>query len=270
MAIRSVKSASSLLHSIKDDSTASAAPRPLDIAVIGEGYWGKKVIREVLEIGRTSGLVTLHSVTDDSPIFLDECAKEFGQLDYRLDYKSLLSDPRPDAVYIPSRNSSHYEMASALIQSGKSVLVEKPLALTSRDAYDLLDLSRRNDVVLSVGHIHRFNSAVRALRRAIASGTLGDIHYVRIRWTALLSPQLSGDVITDLSPHPFDISNSLLGTWPKTITCRGNFHRTRKDVEVAFIAAEYADGLSVNIEVSWLDREKHRDVTVVGSKGNAT
>ena len=91
-----------------------------------------------------------------------------------------------------------------------------------------------------------------------------------MRWTGFLPPQRDREVITDLAPHPFDICNYLLGNWPEKVTCRGKGYRTPEREEVAFITAEYIDDVSVHIEVSWLDREKHRDVTVVGSDGIAS
>ncbi len=248
----------------------SASPiEPLNIAVVGAGYWGKKVIREILDISKTTGLVRLHAIADNSPTSLEQCRQEFGSVDCRLDYKSLLSDPHLSAVHISSPNHTHSEVASAFLQYGKNVLVEKPLTLKSNEAYQLVQLAQEKGLVLGVGHIHRFNNGVRELKRALATGILGKIYYLRLRWTGFLLPQKDREVITDLAPHPFDISNYLLGTWPEKITCRGKGYRTREREEVAFITAEYADDLSVHTEVSWLDRQKQRDVTVVGSEGVA-
>ncbi len=249
----------------------SASPiDPLSIAVIGAGYWGKKVIREILDISKSTGTIRLHAIADNSPTSLEQCKQEFGPVDYRLDYRSLLSDPRLDAVHISTPNHTHYEVASSFLQHGKSVLVEKPLTLKSKESYELVQLAQEKSLVLCTGHIHRFNNGVRELKRAMASGVLGRTYYLRFRWTGFLLPQRDREVITDLAPHPFDICNYLLGTWPQNITCRGKGYRTREREEVAFITAEYSDDLSVSTEVSWLDREKHRDVTVVGSEGVAS
>ncbi len=248
----------------------SASPiEPLNIAVVGAGYWGRKVIREILDISKTSGLIRLHSIADNSPTALEECKRLFGAIECRRDYRSLLSDTSLSAVHVSTPNHTHFEVASALIQHGKNVLVEKPLTLASKEAYKLVQMAQENGTILCAGHIHRFNSGVRELRRAIANGVLGRIYYLRMRWTGFLPPQRDREVVTDLAPHPFDICNYLLGNWPEKVTCRGKGYRTHEGEEVAFITAEYSDGLSVNIEVSWLDHEKHRDVTVVGGDGIA-
>lgn len=238
---------------------------PLNIAVVGAGYWGKKVIRETLNVSRTTGRVNLRSVVDNSPSMLEQCQKEFGPLDYCLNYQGLLSDPAISAVHICSPNSTHFEVASSFLRSKRHVLVEKPLALRSREADELVSLAETHRKVLAVGHVHRFNNGVKELKRVIDSGILGDIYYLRLQWTGFLPPQKDRDVITDLGPHPFDICNNILGTWPTKISCKGRGYRGGAGDEVAFITAEHTDGVNANIELSWLDSEKHRDVTVVGS-----
>ncbi len=242
---------------------------PVRIAVIGAGYWGKKVIREIRDIHKNTGRVELHSVVDNSPTMLSQCQQEFGPLDYRVDYHALLTDPNLHGVHICTPNSSHFEVASAFLQHGKNVLVEKPLTLKSQDAYNLVKLARENHLVLCTGHIHRFNNGVKEMRKAIVGGQLGELYYLRFRWTGFMLPQGYREVITDLAPHPFDICNYLLDTWPNKITCRGKGYRTKDNEEVAFMTAEHAGELAAQVEVSWLDREKRRDVTIVGSKGMA-
>ncbi|TMH96220.1 Gfo/Idh/MocA family oxidoreductase, partial [Candidatus Bathyarchaeota archaeon] len=244
--------------------------QPLQISVVGAGYWGKKVIREILNLAKTTGKVSLSSVVDNSPSILEQCAKEFGPLTYHLNYRDLLSDPYVSAVHICSPNASHFEIASEFLRSKKDVLVEKPLALRTREAYELVRLAETNSRVLSTGHLHRFNNGVKELKRVVDSGVLGDIYYLRLQWTGLLPPQKERDVITDLGPHPFDICNDVLGSWPSKISCRGRGYRTRTGDEVAFITADYLNGIVANIELSWLDHEKRRDVTVVGSDAVAT
>src|SRR2546425_9528628 len=121
---------------------------PVRIGVIGAGYWGKKVVREIRQIQNTTGELELHSISDNSPTMLRQCYEEFGSLDYRIDYKSLLSDPSLDAVFIASSNKAHYEIASAFLQHQKSALVEKPMTTTSREANALLNQARQKKVVL--------------------------------------------------------------------------------------------------------------------------
>ena len=241
----------------------------LNLAVIGAGYWGKKIIAEIQTLSQSGFPVNLYSVADNSPIALDQCKKMFGPLNYKLDYHELLSDPKVSAVHICSPNSTHYQVASEFLSRGKHALVEKPLAVRSSEAFELVRLASQKGLVLSTGHVHRFNNGIRALRRMLASGVLGEPYYLRLRWTGLLARQTNREVITDLGPHPFDICNNLIGTWPVKVSCKGRNYRNGAGYEMATIYAEHPGGLDANIELSWLDPEKHRDVTVVGSNASA-
>src|SRR5881296_1142550 len=216
---------------------------PLRIAVIGGGYWGKKVIRETLDISRATGSSQLHSIVDNFPESLTQCKREFGgNLEYRTDYHSLAMDPSLTGVHICTPNSTHFEVAATFLRQGKHVLVEKPLTLKTEEAYELIRLARENKCILCVGHIHRFNNGVRELRRVLSNGLIGDPYYVLMRLTALMSPQLQREVITDLAPHPFDICNYVLGMWPEKVSCKARGYRTRQNEEVAFVTAEHNGG----------------------------
>jgi len=242
---------------------------PVSIAVIGAGYWGEKVIREILILSQKTGMVSLRSIVDSSPAVLERCRKKVGPLDYRTDYQSLLSDPDLSAVHICTPNSTHFEIASAFIKAGKNVLVEKPLALSSRDGYELVEMARSRRVVLSTGHFHRFNNGLRALKSTLEPTILGEPHFLGLEWTGISPPQDQGNVITDLAPHTFDITNCLTGLWPDKISCTARGYRNKENEEVAFITCEYESGLCAEIEVSLLDFRQRRNLRIVAEKGNA-
>src|SRR2546429_9160281 len=241
----------------------------VSITVIGAGYWGEKVIREILILSQKTGMVSLRSVVDSSPAVLERCRKKVGPLDYRADYQSLLSDPDLSAVHICTPNSTHFEIASSFIKAGKNVLVEKPLALSSKEAYLLVEQARAQRLVLSTGHSHRFNNGLRALKSTLEPSILGEAYYLGLEWTGISPPQDQGNVITDLAPHTFDITNSLTGLWPDRISCIARGYRNKENEEVAFITCEYESGLCAEIEVSLLDFRQRRNLRIVAEKGNA-
>src|SRR5437660_11806696 len=98
----------------------------LNIAVIGAGYWGKKVISQILDLARTGDEMNLYSVADNSPIALEQCRKEFSTLNYRLDYRKLLTDPNVSAVHLCSPNQTNFNIASEFLRQERHVLDEKP------------------------------------------------------------------------------------------------------------------------------------------------
>lgn len=241
----------------------------VSIGVIGAGYWGRKVIREIQTLSRRQGNVRLHSVVDVSSAALDRCRQEFGPLDCGTDYASLLADPNLAAVHICTPDPTHFEIAEAFIKAGKNVLVEKPITLQSREAYQLVELANAQKIVLSTGHVHRFSNGLKALKSALEPMVLGEPYYLQLEWTGVQSPQDNGDVIIDLAPHPFDIANSITGQWPTRISCAARGYKDRQTIEVAFITCEYENGLCASIEVSLLDLRQRRSLRIVAEGGTA-
>jgi UDP-N-acetylglucosamine 3-dehydrogenase len=148
-------------------------------------------------------------------------------------------------------------------------LVEKPLTLSSREGYLLVAQARAQRSVLSTGHSHRFNNGLRALKSTLEPSILGEPHYLGLEWTGISPPQDQGNVITDLAPHAFDITNCLTGLWPDKISCIARGYRDKQNEEVAFITCEYEGGLCAEIEVSMLDPRQRRNLRIVAEKGNA-
>src|SRR2546430_8041007 len=183
-------------------------------------------------------MVSLRSIVDSSPSALERCRKKVGPLDYRTDYQSLLSDPDLSAVHICTPNSTHFEIASSFIKAGKNVLVEKPLALSSKEAYLLVEQAIAQRVALPTGHSHRFTNGLRALKSTLEPSIHGESYYLGLEWTGIAPLQDQGNVITELAPHPFDIANCLTGLWPDKISCIAKGYRNRENEEVAFRSEE--------------------------------
>ena len=240
--------------------------RKLNVAVIGVGYWGRKVVSEYAQLAKRSSGVGLHSVCD----LLEENLK-FCEGNYRVPFmtkhhEEVIASPEIDAVHICTPNESHYEICREALEAGKHVLVEKPMTLNSGEAYKLVDLARAKNLVISVGHIFRFNKALQKVRSLVEDGFFGDLFWLRLQWTTLMPPIQGRDIITDLAPHPFDILNFLLDEWPLKITCKAKAYRREKLEETAHIIAEFKNNVMANIELSWLTPGKTREVSVMGSK----
>jgi len=234
------------------------------VGVIGSGYWGKKHIAELLNLPGCK----LVAVSDLNSNNLEKC-RMLGIEKTYLDYRELLADSGVEAVSICANNEYHFEIAKAALLAGKHVLVEKPLTMDTATSMELIELSKKQNKVLCVGHLFRFNSVVRKLREMNQNGEFGKLHFIRTQWTNNSPLIANTDVILDLSPHVFDLCNFITGWWPETNSYFGNSFRRPALDEVAFIRSDYKNGFVHYIELSWLIPEKSRTVFVVGEKISA-
>jgi predicted dehydrogenase len=182
------------------------------------------------------------------------------------DLSSALSSVDAVVVAVPPR--LHLEVAAEAIEAGKHVLVEKPLATSSRDARTLIELAQKAGVVLMVGHTFEFTAALQELRTRIARGELGEVQYIDAAWLNLGLYQDDINVLWDLAPHGISICNYLLDTHPRRVGAWGSSHGNAGFMEdVAMLRLQYENPeVTAYIRVSWLDPAKVRRVTVVGTK----
>jgi UDP-N-acetylglucosamine 3-dehydrogenase len=244
----------------------------LDIAVLGAGYWGRKVIAEYLQLAAINPKVTLSKVCDMKDENLEYCSEVLRVDKAKLDsdYDTLLSSGDVDALHICTPNETHHKFCLAALNAGKHVLLEKPMALSAREAWELDAISRHNHLCLQVGHIYRFNNALKKVRDLIAENYFGSLYYLKLQWTTLMPSPIGRDIIFDLGPHPVDIVNYLLSRWPIRVNCTGRAYRRKLLEEVAYISMEFDEQMLAHIELSWLQPGKVRELIVMGEKRSAT
>jgi UDP-N-acetylglucosamine 3-dehydrogenase len=243
--------------------------KKMNVAVIGAGYWGKKIVCEYSQLAKSNSKVNLSAVCDLSKENLQFCNENYLIPYVCSSLEEVLSNREIDAVNICTPSETHFKISKVALEAGKHVLVEKPMSLTSSEAYELYDLARAKGLVLSVGHIYRFNNAVKKVRRLIKDGFFGDLYYLKLRWTTLCPSPEGRDILTDLAPHPFDIINFLLNDWPSRLSCKAKTYRRKELEEVAYCIAEFDNGVMAHIELSWLLPGKIREVNVMGSERSA-
>src|ERR1035437_6757864 len=125
---------------------------PLNVAVVGNGYWGKNLVRNFFELG------ALRTVCDGNPLVEADLQEKYPQLSFCRDYSEVLFDENIRAVVLATPAVLHFEMAKRALQVGKDVFVEKPLALSAAEGEELVELAARNRCILMVGHILQFRS----------------------------------------------------------------------------------------------------------------
>lgn len=244
----------------------------MKVAVIGAGYWGKKVIKEYIQLAEDVPEVELSMVCDVADENLGHCSGELKIPAHKLarDYKAALRSKEVNAVHICTPNETHYRICKEALKANKNVLLEKPMALEARQAWELVGIAKSRDLCLQVGHIFRFNNALKLMRDLLAQEYLGHLYYVKLQWTTLMPSPLNRDIIFDLGPHPVDILNYLTNKWPAKVACKARAYRRRLLEELAYITMEFDHELMAHVELSWLQPGKKREATIIGSERSAT
>lgn len=231
------------------------------VGVIGCGYWGPNLIRNFVEIPTS----TVVAVADLSQERLEHIQRCYPQITATSDYRDLFGLGL-DAMVIATPPATHFRLASDALLHGLHVLVEKPLALASRDAQQLIDLAEEHDRILMVGHTFVYNPAVRAVKEIIDSGEVGSIHYVDAVRASLGLFQRDLNVLWDLAPHDISILLHILGSNPISVSAHGIACVQDNIEDVAYMSLRFADNILAHLHLSWLDPCKVRRITVVGSE----
>ena len=232
------------------------------VAVVGSGYWGPNLIRNLAELsGRP-----LAGVCDLLPDRVHAMRQRYPWIQTFPSMDALLAAVGIDAVAIATPAETHYALAQQALLAGKHVLVEKPLATAPDQCSELVELARIRGLTLMVGHTFLYNPGLRYVRNLIAGGELGDVLYVTSRRLNLGQVRQDVNVVWNLAPHDIAIILHLLGQRPTRVIAQG-LHLLRSAIaDVAFMHFEFESGQAAQVHVSWLDPRKVREVVVVGTR----
>lgn len=181
-------------------------------------------------------------------------------------FADLLENDEIDAVVLATSVSTHYALAKSAIEAGKHVFVEKPLASSSQEASELIELAEAAEVVLMPGHTFLYSPPIRAIKKLIDDDELGDIYFISSSRVNLGLHQPDASVVWDLGPHDFSILRYLMGESPSRVSAVSRSCIFPDTPDVAFIALSYKSGAIAHVELSWLAPSKLRRTAIVGSK----
>ena len=233
------------------------------VAQIGVGYWGPNLLRNLM----VNPQLIVKAVAD-----LEEDRRVFVKTNYptvtvERDPETIIEDPDVDAVVIATPVSTHYDLAMRCVESGKHVLVEKPMATQVSQIEDIARVANNNNLVAMVGHTFLFNQAVRYVKDLIDRGELGDIRYIYSQRVNLGRIRNDVDAMWNLAPHDVSIIQYWLGDIEPLSINRIGMDYVQKGInDVVFLNVIYPNDVMAHIHVSWLDPQKVRKITVVGSK----
>jgi predicted dehydrogenase len=231
------------------------------IAQIGCGYWGQNLIRNFWEIEGVEVVVAC----DPDEKALARMRRRYPTVELTSDYASVISNPRVDAVVLATPVSTHYDFARQALLAGKHALVEKPMATSSAQVIDLIDMAAREGKTLMVDHTFLYTAAVRRMKSLIASGELGELLYFDSVRINLGLVQSDTNVLWDLAPHDFSIMDYLLSEEPVSVSATGVKHLGLPYENIAYVTARFPSNMIAHFHVNWLAPVKVRRTLVGGS-----
>lgn len=234
----------------------------LQVGVIGYGYWGPNLVRNFTACPTTH----VRAVADRDPKRRAAVKGLYPTIDVVEDPSRILTDPAIDAVAIVTPLSTHFAFAKAALENGKHVLVEKPLAASSKECDELTQLARARGLTLMVDHTFVYTAAVQRIKAYVDAGELGRILYfdaVRIN-LGLFQPD--SNVIWDLSPHDLAILDYVLGFEPRWVAALGACHYKDGVENMAYITVGFDESVVAHLHVNWVSPIKVRRIMIAGSK----
>ncbi|HLA23939.1 MAG TPA: Gfo/Idh/MocA family oxidoreductase [bacterium] len=235
------------------------------IGVIGVGYWGPNLIRNLYKVEECSPV----AVADVDPQRLAVMERLYPGLRTVAQAEEVLHAPDVDAVVIATPISTHFALAREALRSGKHVLVEKPMTATVAEGTALVDLAETAGKILMVDHTFIYAGAVQKIRGLIQAGELGHIYYYDAVRVNLGLFQRDVNVLWDLASHDFSIMAYLLDKPPVSVQGVGaapiHWDGWRQE-SIAYITMEFADGTLAHFHVNWLTPVKIRRILIGGSR----
>src|SRR3954449_12789250 len=234
----------------------------VNVGLVGLGYWGPNLLRALFELPD----VEVSYICDLDPERLERFGRRYPSARPTRDYDNVLADSTVDAVVIATPVFTHFELASRALNAGKHVFVEKPMASSSAEAGELIELADQIDRALMCGHTFLYSPAVRAVKEMLRRGDLGEIYFISSSRVNLGLHQRDVSVVWDLGPHDFSIVLYWMEEMPEWVGAVGRDSVVKGIPDVAFIDMEFPSGALSHIELSWLAPSKLRRTVVVGSQ----
>jgi UDP-N-acetylglucosamine 3-dehydrogenase len=236
--------------------------KKLGVAVVGTGFWGKNQTRVFKELEETE----LLAICDINAERVKNVAKQFNVKAYT-NIGQMLKRRDIEAVSICTWSTTLAKMALKALNSGKHVLVEKPMATNVKQAEKLLKTAKESELHLTVGFLMRFIPGIQQIKNAIENRTIGDLVCATAKRVSEW-PDRIGDVgvVKDMAIHDIDITRYLFGEESTAVYAKTGCMKHKKFEDYAQIMLTFDSGKSAFIESNWLTPYKTRTLVVTGSK----
>lgn len=265
--------------------TRPTSTKPLGIAVLGAGRWGRHWIHNLMESDRAN----LVGVVDPSPLTLQRVVRDLripNTVQLQIDWRQVINNPAVDAIVVATPAASHFEIIQAALQADRHVLAEKPLTLSSHDGQILCQLAKQRDRLLMVDHTYLFHPAIETGQAWLwpngprshgwQPSAIGTLNYGYASRTHLGPVRQDVDALWDLAIHDIAIFNHWLGEMPNAVQAQGQIwlqpdQRTllspRGLADQVWATLHYPSGFTAQIHLAWNNPDKQRRLVMVGDRG---
>jgi len=234
----------------------------LRIAIVGCGYWGHNLIRNFSDVPD----VEVTAVCDFNLNAMARVKRRYRSIELKQDYHEILADWRIHAVVIATPLATHYSLAERALRAGKHVLIEQPLATSSQQALELIELADKYGRTLMVDHTFIYTGAVRQIKALVDAGEIGELLYFDSVRISLGMVQSDTNVVWDLAPHDFSMLDHLCSEQPVAVSAIGTKSLGHPFENIAYLTAHFEGRMSAHINVNWLAPVKVRKTLVGGTK----
>ena len=232
-----------------------------NVAVVGCGHWGKNLVRNFSELG------ALAAVCDPNNELAQSYAKKYS-VD-NLSFMAVINNAAIEGIVLAVPAPLHASMAIEAMNAGKHVYVEKPLAMNSDEAEDMIASAKENGVQLMVGHLLQYHPVFITVRGLVESGELGSLDYIYSNRLSFGKVRSEEDVIWSFAPHDISMILSLTGQEPELVRTESSWILQANIADTATVHMEFKSAIKAHVSVSWLHPFKEQKLVVVGQGGMA-
>ena len=231
------------------------------IGVLGTGYWGKNLLRNVGDLG------ALAAIADTNPETALSFSQQYPSATRHDSATAMFADPNVDAVMIATPAATHGALTKQALEAGKHVFVEKPLCLNLVEAKRLRELADSRHLTLMVGHLLLYHPAFIALRAFVDAREIGTLRYIYSNRASLGKIRREENVLWSFAPHDISMMLALFGRAPRNVTCNGNAWLSPTVADLTLSHFDFGEGQQGHIFVSWLHPFKDQRLVVIGEEG---
>ena len=233
-----------------------------NIGIVGCGYWGPNLVRNFNAITQCN----VRKICDTDSQRLSHLESLYPSVEIESNFGQVVKNSEIDAIAIATPVRFHFEMAKKSLMAGKHTFIEKPMASSVAECKELIELAEKKNLTLMVGHTFIYSTPVRKIKEIIDAGELGQLQYISSRRLNLGLFQKDINVAWDLAPHDISIILYIMNDKLESVNCQGKAHVNPEIEDVTNMTLDFANGGFATIQSSWLDPNKIRKMTFVGSK----